>query len=72
VHDSLGDHYDVTRHKVVDLVLDKVNTVALCDEIYLKMCVAVLAHGALADLLDLVVSVKVKFFIFALHISKNP
>jgi hypothetical protein len=72
VHDSLGDHYDVTRHKVVDLVLDKVNTVALCDEIYLKMCVAVFAHGTFADLLDLVVSVKVKFFIFAIHISKNP
>jgi hypothetical protein len=32
--------------------------------------VAVLAHGALADLLDLVVSVKVKFLFVALHISK--
>jgi hypothetical protein len=36
------------------------------------MRVAVLAHSALAYLLDLIISVKVKFLIFIAHISKNP
>jgi hypothetical protein len=72
VHDSLGDHDYISRHKVVDLVLNKVDTVAFCYKINFKMSMAVLAHGTLADLLDFVVSVKVKFACFLAHISKNP
>ena len=72
MHDTLGDHYNVSRHEVIDLVLNKVNTTAFCDEIYLKMCVAVLAHGPFAYRLYFIVSVKVEFLYFTVHISKIP
>ena len=54
------------------IMFSRNDEIAFCDEIYLKMCVAVLAHSTLANLFDLIVSVKVKFLYFTIHISKIP